>query len=154
MLVEQGLHTTPVLFFRAVLGAQAWALQARDLVRLLIAEKKKKHMERKDDLVGFTAERIMSGGDFTEEEWGAVELKDPGWMGLGKSWGQIRPKCDKWKERREKQDIWSWGTGSSNCSPHTALAPHSISCCQEHYLLPHMAIFEYTGCGRKRLDFL
>ena len=35
-------------------------------------------MERKDDLVGFRAERIMSGGDFTEEEWGAVELKDPG----------------------------------------------------------------------------
>ena len=44
-------------------------------------EKKKKknsNMERKDDLVGFRAESIMSGGDFTEEEWGAIELKDPG----------------------------------------------------------------------------
>ena len=35
-------------------------------------------MERKDDLVGFRAESIMSGGDFTEEEWGAIGLKDPG----------------------------------------------------------------------------
>ena len=34
-------------------------------------------MERKDDLVGFRAERIMSGGDFTEES-GAIEIKDPG----------------------------------------------------------------------------
>ena len=41
-------------------------------------KKKKKNMERKDDLVGFRAESIMSGGDFTEEEWGAIELKDPG----------------------------------------------------------------------------
>lgn len=59
-----------------MLGAQAWALQARGLVRLL-TEGKKTHMERKDDLAGFRAERIMSAGDFTEEEWGAVELRDP-----------------------------------------------------------------------------
>ena len=32
-------------------------------------------MERKDDLAGFRAEMI-SRGDFTEEEWGAVELRD------------------------------------------------------------------------------
>lgn len=32
------------------------------------SQKGKKHMERKDDLAGFRAERIMSGGDFTEEE--------------------------------------------------------------------------------------
>ena len=36
------------------------------------------NMKRKDDLVGFRAESITSGGDFTEEERGAVELKDPG----------------------------------------------------------------------------
>ena len=34
-------------------------------------------MERKDELAGFRAEMITSRGDFTEEEWGAVELRDP-----------------------------------------------------------------------------
>ena len=33
-------------------------------------------MERKDDLVGFRAETITSGDDFTEG-WGTVELRDP-----------------------------------------------------------------------------
>ena len=41
-------------------------------------KKKNSNRERKDDLVGFRAESIMSGGDFTEEEWGAIGLKDPG----------------------------------------------------------------------------
>lgn len=40
-------------------------------------EKKKKNMERKDDLVGFRAEMITSGDDFSEEKWGIVELRDP-----------------------------------------------------------------------------
>ena len=42
-------------------------------------QKKKKttsNMERKDDLVGFRAETITSGDDFTEG-WGTVELRDP-----------------------------------------------------------------------------
>ena len=34
-------------------------------------------MERKDDLVGFRAEMITSGDDFTEEKWGTGELRDP-----------------------------------------------------------------------------
>ena len=34
-------------------------------------------MERKDDLVGFRAELITSGDDFSEEKWGIVELRDP-----------------------------------------------------------------------------
>ena len=40
-------------------------------------QKKKKNMERKDDLVGFRAEMITSGDDFTEEKWGTGELRDP-----------------------------------------------------------------------------
>lgn len=42
MLGEQGLHTRPVLVFRSVLGLRPELFQARDLVRLLTAEKKKK----------------------------------------------------------------------------------------------------------------
>ena len=40
-------------------------------------KKKNSNMERKDDLVGFRAEMITSGDDFTEEKWGTGELRDP-----------------------------------------------------------------------------
>ena len=80
---KHGLHTRPVLVFRAMLGAQNTAPWARDLTGLLNAEAT---TEGKDSLHGFSAGGIMWGGGGPllkikkrKKKW-ETELKD-GWKG-------------------------------------------------------------------------
>ena len=74
-LGEQGPHTRPGLVFRAMLRKSGLKSAGQGSGEVTHGRKKKKNnTERKDGLVVFGAQSIMSGDDLTEEEWDAAVI--------------------------------------------------------------------------------